>query len=428
MKTVASHFQVSDVPPATEALPEVPYHQAIFELLSQPLRRQMHDLNVEIASIGRIIQSSSDLHVPIGQLRSMQEAHAEGKAQLGLLEANEQAVSRPIEACCRYHGRLVAGIHSHPLMDALHHAFMDHRPVSLSPDMFWLLICQGVAQHVNANAEQLRSRFVQHSGTVEIVVRRDDFIKGSPENPWDEVIGQFSNCIREYIGSAHDLFMPRFSTTGPKEQIAAEVVLLDAMQSYFKYVLETRCGIPAITLEGTADDWEALADRAKEFAAFDLDWWLAPLQHVLQEFVSAARGNVQQSFWESIYKFQSFSGGEAVTGWIAAFFPYLKDPQDQSNQRNSWLNDGGWRLQSLLDGQWNDETYDERGPSPDSFPGGMARAPFVWKYHETLIDMEFLGGFVGVAQDATTLSLRPEIGWAIRQMSPVRPNPKCTHT
>jgi hypothetical protein len=30
--------------------------------------------------------------------------------------------------------------------------------------------------------------------------------------------------------------------------------------------------------------------------------------------------------------------------------------------------------------------------------------------------MEFLGGFVGVAQDPATLALRPEIGWAVREV------------
>ncbi|MCI5212341.1 MAG: DUF4419 domain-containing protein, partial [Candidatus Electrothrix sp. ATG2] len=30
----------------------------------------------------------------------------------------------------------------------------------MSPDMFWLLICQGFARHVNANSEELRHRFV----------------------------------------------------------------------------------------------------------------------------------------------------------------------------------------------------------------------------------------------------------------------------
>jgi 5-aminopentanamidase len=55
------------------------------------------------------------------------------------------------------------------------------------------------------------------------------------------------------------------------------------------------------------------------------------------------------------------------------------------------------------------------GPSLGDFPSGLARAPFVWKYRVQRFEMEFLGGFVGVRQDPATLTLRPDIGWAIRQ-------------
>ena len=51
----------------------------------------------------------------------------------------------------------------HPFVGAVHQAYADHRPLVLSPDMFWLLICQGVAQHVNVHADGLRSKFVQHA-------------------------------------------------------------------------------------------------------------------------------------------------------------------------------------------------------------------------------------------------------------------------
>ena len=33
----------------------------------------------------------------------------------------------------------------------------------------------------------------------------------------------------------------------------------------------------------------------------------------------------------------------------------------------------------------------------------------------------FLGGFVGISEDARTLGLRPEIGWAVRQAGPLPP-------
>ena len=56
-----------------------------------------------------------------------------------------------------------------------------------------------------------------------------------------------------------------------------------------------------------------------------------------------------------------------------------------------------------------------RGFSADSFPSGLSKAPFWWDYLRRSFDMEFLGGFVGVAQDEETLTLRPEIGWAVRE-------------
>lgn len=151
--------------------------------------------------------------------------------------------------------------------------------------MIWLLICQGVAHHVNVHAETLRSRFVRHQGKARIKVLRNDFIKGSPENPWGEVINEFSLRIRDHIGPAHDLFVPRFSSTSSTERIAAEIVLLYAVQSYFQFDLYTIRGIPAITLEGTEEDWQILADRARAFAQFDLEWWFTPLQPILQELL-----------------------------------------------------------------------------------------------------------------------------------------------
>jgi hypothetical protein len=407
MNTTGTTFEVSRVRRATEPLPEVPYLQAVGSLLGQPFRREKERLRDHLGWYERHPEAAGgEREVYAKQLRQRQ----------ALLEAEEAAATRPFEACSRYHGRLVEGVAAHPVIAALHRAFTQHRPLCLSPDMVWLLLCQGAAHHINLHAEDLRSRLVRHQGAVRIVVRRDDFVKGSPENPWGEVVGEFSARIREHAGPVHDRFVPRFSTTGPAERVAAEIVLLDAVKSYFRYVLDTLCGIPAVTLEGTAEDWQELAERAREFAGFDLGWWLTPLQPILQEFAAAARGRVRRPFWESIYKFGSFSGGGAVTGWIAAFFPYFKGGDGAVTVQNPWLAEGGGKLRALLAGEWDPQRFDLGGPSPGDFPGGLARAPLVWEYLGTSLDMEFLGGFVGVAQDPATLALRPEVGWAIREV------------
>ena len=217
---------------------------------------------------------------------------------------------RSVEACSRYYGKLVAKVGFHPVLATIHLAFMDHRPLVLSPDMIWLLVAQGFANHVNANSEDLRSQFVQHSGKVSLHVQRDDFIKGSPENPWPEVFGAFSSQIRNHLGaSTHDLLLPCFSTTGVVERAAAEVVLLDAMQSFFSYSSGTSCGIPQIILEGSTADWELLAERTRGIGVFRLRWWTEVLEPILDQLTAASRGQVNVPFWQSLYKVGDRSGG-----------------------------------------------------------------------------------------------------------------------
>ena len=372
-------IEVAKVIPANSALPEVPYKVAVEGLLLKPPSRW--------------------------------------------LEPSQQTVNqltRPVEACSRYHGRLVAGINFHPVVAAIHLAFNDHRRLVLSPDMLWLLVAQGLANHINTNAEELRPRFVKHSGKVTIAIRRDDFVKGSPENPWPEVFGEFGSQIREHVGElTHDLLLPNFSTTGAAERAAAEVVLLDAMQSFFSYEFHTMCGIPQIVLEGTTDDWAVLAERTRAVGKSGLGWWTEALAPILDEFVAASRGHANARFWQSIYKLDGGSGGPYTNGWITAFFPYLKDWQTgQASHKNPWLAQGGKELQDLLYPPAKSDPHRiGYGPTTEAFPSGWARAPFLWNYLGRSFEMEFLGGFVGVRQQADTLSLRPEIGWAVREQA-----------
>ena len=55
------------------------------------------------------------------------------------------------------------------------------------------------------------------------------------------------------------------------------------------------------------------------------------------------------------------------------------------------------------------------GLTTGQYPGGLSSAPFTWQYMTTKHNMEFLGGFIGVEQDSRDLTLRPKIGWAVRE-------------
>lgn len=317
----------------------------------------------------------------------------------------------PIEACSDEGGRLISTPGTHAGLAAVHFAYARHTPLVLSPDIVWMFITHGVAQHVNANAESLRRRFVRHEGRLDLEVRRDEFIKGSPHNDWAGVFDEFSALIRAHIGeTTHALFEPRFSTTGAVEKAAAQIALLDAMQAYFRYRVGTLCGIPEIVLQGTPRDWASLAERTQALREFELEWWTDALHPILARFVAAAGGAADAAFWRTIYKRTDGSGGPYISGWITAFFPYLHRSLSRDQLViNPALRDGGEYLREMLSG-----TGPEMGGlTTDCIPSGLASAPFEWQYLRDRYDMRFVAGFVGVRQDPETFSVRPEIGWAV---------------
>jgi hypothetical protein len=126
---------------------------------------------------------------------------------------------------------------------------------------------------------------------------------------------------------------------------------------------------------------------------------------------------VEPAFWRSLYKLNDQSGGAVVTGWITTFFPYLKDPRDgrAGVPVERLLGEGRVPVEELIDPSTGRTRWGFlHGPTLEAFPGGLSKVPFRWEYLGRFFDMEFLAGFVGVAQDPETLGLRPEIGWAVR--------------
>ncbi len=89
--------------------------------------------------------------------------------------------------------------HTHQLTYAVHAAFSDHRPLLLTPDIVWITLAQGFAQHINNHAETLRSRFVSHQGKEKLLVEN----LGLPNSlqQWNQIIQQWTLLIRDRVGA-----------------------------------------------------------------------------------------------------------------------------------------------------------------------------------------------------------------------------------
>lgn len=297
---------------------------------------------------------------------------------------------------------------SHGLIEAAQVSYASHYPLVLTPDVIWLTLAQGFANHVNANAEKLRKLFVSHEGKKLIMIDRDSFVKGSPDNDWPGCFSEFSDKLAEYIGKKRDLLVSNFSTTGLVEKAVSELVLMDSMKSYFKYGVRTMCGIPSITLKGSVEDWKNIRTRVENLAEYELDWWVKSLLPIMDNFVSAAEGHSDKKFWDEMYKQSGGSGGPYISGWINALFPYLEGY------------DGALRKNKFVE-KWSDGgTFN--GTTTDQFSNSLSKVPFKWQYYTVTYDMDFLGGIIGVHQH-DNLSIEPAIGWAIRDAGKVTEGP-----
>jgi hypothetical protein len=354
------------------------------------------------------VRTEDRLLAAIAVDRAIAQRIAEPLGLKQLLESNgmrEGALPPALEAwACERELVVAPGLDQpgHPLIEAVHTAFAEHYPLTLSPDDVWLCLAQGFALHVEANAEKLRSRFVRHDGELALEVLRDDFVKGSPRNDWQGCFAEWSDKIAAHIGKKRDLVVADFSTTGPIERAASEIVLMSAMKNYFNFLLVTRCGIPKITLLGTVADWQAIRHRAEVFAEFDLADWVRALMPVLDQFVRAATGAVDRVFWRSIYKERDQSGGPYVTGWINILFPYLD---------GGLLNGGIVRNRAAF--TWPNDDAGGEAPTLGSFPCGLSRVPLAWDHLGTIFPMTLQAGFVGISQDRQTRAVRPAIGWVV---------------
>lgn len=312
-----------------------------------------------------------------------------------------------VEAAGATHDTLSNHHPTHPLVQAAFLAWNDHYPLVITPDAIWLTIAQGLARHIELNAEALRPRFVDFAGKKLLEVRRDTFVKGSVENDWPGCFTEFSDQLAGFIGKKRDLIVADFSTTGPIERAASEIVLMDAMRSYFDYRVMTLCGLPCVRIEGTAADWKNIQRRVVALSEFAPAWWVTPLAYVTEKIVKTINGDRDTRFWRRLISGDHDSGKLAITGWINVFFPYIQKRDGQIAPNRVLSESHGYA--SVTSPQ--EPHY---APGLDEFPGGLSSVPFTWNYYDSDIPMRFLGGLVGTAQDADQF-LRPVCGWAVAE-------------
>ena len=279
----------------------------------------------------------------------------------------------------------------HAVFNSFTDAYREDRPVTISPDIIWLLIVQGFSNHVNFNAEKLRSKFVNFYGQKTLHVCRQG--TGLTADFCKSIIPDFVKQISNYTGKELiEALTPNFTTTTPVSMTASQLSIMCAMKKYFRYVSHRCvCCFPFIVIEGIKQDWESILQKLDFIKQFDLESWVDTLKPIIGKIIDSYDGKIDKEFWKNMLHIVDSRGAYNpgyTDGWFTNFFLY---------------NQYGSQVAGCIS-------------SKTKLSSEILAIPFVFDDNGKITNCEFLTGFFGATQDPKNSSIKPVIGWAVREL------------
>lgn len=311
---------------------------------------------------------------------------------------------------------------SHPFIAAVYFSFAHHKKLTLSPDMIWLLICQGVSTHISLNSSEYQQYFSKRFEKEKLQVEVNKLTWNYNDTNWTTAINLLSDQLSQRIDSKlFSLYTPNFTTTSTPEKIAFQLTLMNTVKDYYEFYVATACGIPEIKLLGERKDWVWMYENVDQFTKLGLEEWVTVLKPILKNFVDAFEGNVDKSFWCNILTTKSISGGPLrITGWVKDFFPYVLNDRKrfvkneylgkEHKYNNPYSRDSESERQKYYEYHYK---WKSTGLKIAQFSSGIQKTPFVWEYYNRKNKMIFYSGFIGVCYYHDTHMLVPKIGYLI---------------
>lgn len=285
-------------------------------------------------------------------------------------------------------------------------AYKNHYPITVSPDMIWILFLQGYSRFMEKYSELVRSEYVDFQGQKKLTVKKQGkYISDWNEAEWMDVIKEFVQQIKENVSETIvSNLQSNFSTTNSITLTASQVSIMSGLKHYFKYeVDDIGCGVSYIQLEGSEEDWMKMKSKLEFLSKskLELQWWTEQLIPLIDKIIMTKRyynknneiNEEIREFWKNMVRVKVgdfYYDPDVVDGWIIKFIPNLtgKTPELYDAINLNDVPDQILECPITLINDNEDKT-------------------------KTIYKSSIASGFFGMAQDEKSYTIRPVIGYAI---------------
>ena len=186
------------------------------------------------------------------------------------------------------------------------------------PEDWWYTIIQTVALAIDKNSKshEVRKFFVQHEGKKELRVKVGEGALLVENIDYSWLFDQFSQKIEENINVPEYVkqMTADFSTTTSIHKIVSQITIMTSVQEYFEYTLYSMCGIPAVEMKGTKEDWIRLGEKIKELretlkpiaiaiglgdTQYGASWW-DNVEEIAAKLLDTFNGYPDEDWWSRI--------------------------------------------------------------------------------------------------------------------------------
>ena len=307
----------------------------------------------------------------------------------------------------------------HPVLYGYYKAWVDHCPISVSPNIIWQLILNGLIKLINDNSEELRDKFVEFTNKKTLKLEKFKYSPEVEREDWEEFLDDISKQIKDNIkNNMYDNIILNFTTNTKDLLLVQQISSMSMFQKYFDYEFEihTICGFPYIELEGEIEDWELILNKIRNFKNLTVDNWIKVIEKILKKIIDSKKGKIDIQFWKNLIIYKEVEKPRAcfsldynhgaifgLTGWITNFFPF----NNFGHYLYEFETDSIYKDRAIF-GNGEKNLLSEINETP-------MKLNLTLDSKENIYNLTIYSGILGVSQDPETFLVKPELGFLIAE-------------